>query len=176
MKQRVNKPSKGSQVVHRPTPLETPCRLYRGPRNHGGYGRRPTPDERRKGGRAYQLLHRWVVEQATGRTLEPSEIVMHRCDNPPCFRYDHLVIGTRTDNGHDRDAKGRTIVPYFAGEDHSLAKLTDQQVLQIRDLLERGTMIQKDIAAMFGVSGPTISRIKMRQTRAHLLGQFGEVS
>ena len=35
-------------------------------------------------------------------------VVMHRCDNPPCVRPDHLILGTVTDNNADRDAKGRT--------------------------------------------------------------------
>jgi hypothetical protein len=33
--------------------------------------------------------------------------VLHRCDNPPCVRLDHLFIGTTLDNMRDRDAKGR---------------------------------------------------------------------
>jgi len=33
--------------------------------------------------------------------------VLHRCDNPPCCRPDHLFLGTPADNTADMIAKGR---------------------------------------------------------------------
>ena len=35
--------------------------------------------------------------------------VCHECDNPKCVNPEHLFIGTKLDNAHDRDKKGRTI-------------------------------------------------------------------
>ena len=41
-----------------------------------------------------------------GHDIE-GKVVMHICDNPACFRYDHLRVGTQIDNIHDMFAKGR---------------------------------------------------------------------
>ena len=77
--------------------LDTPCREWPGARTSGGYG------ERRVGGKVV-YVHRWVWESVHGPT---SEHVLHRCDNPPCFRLDHLFTGTHDDNMADMVAKGR---------------------------------------------------------------------
>lgn len=34
-------------------------------------------------------------------------MVRHRCDNPPCWKLDHLVLGTASDNSADMVARGR---------------------------------------------------------------------
>jgi len=71
-----------------------PCREY--PiRNNNGYGRR---------GRT--LIHRWVWEQVNG-PIPTDMIVMHLCDNPPCYRLSHLRLGTRAENQQDMVNKGR---------------------------------------------------------------------
>jgi hypothetical protein len=67
-----------------------------------GYGQRYDPDQKRM-----ILLHRWVVAQIHGWEAIEGKVVMHLCDNPGCFRYDHLRIGTQAENCADRDQKGR---------------------------------------------------------------------
>jgi len=44
--------------------------------------------------------------EMAGHDIE-GQIVRHLCDNPACFRYDHLAIGTQADNLADMAAKGR---------------------------------------------------------------------
>jgi HNH endonuclease len=89
------------------------CYVYRGRLNNFGYGRVPFGPQRMKAngrwsnGRRMVLLHRWVMAQMVGRELDRHEIVMHTCDNPSCFRFDHLRLGTQSDNLLDASAKGR---------------------------------------------------------------------
>lgn len=135
--------------------MATLCRVWQGAVDVDGYGVY-------RGNR----LHRWVIEQADGPIPE-GMVVMHLCDNPPCFRYDHLRVATTAENNADRAAKGRTnrsLYPTWlhkSGEEHARAKLTIAQVQQIRARLrngEKGYML----AAEFGVSKPTVSLIKNR--------------
>lgn len=164
----------GAQIVHRPTPLETPCIVTRGPLDTEGYGLKLTDERRKDGRRKYRKLHRWVVEQSIGRQLGPDEVVMHRCDNPPCYRLDHLVIGTPAENNADRTRKGRThrhatwTGPHLIGQDHARAKLTDEQVFAIRRLIANGGITQRDIAERFGVSPALITRIKQGRLWTHI--------
>ena len=80
---------------------DTPCRLWQGHCNPNGYGTYSI-----KGRAHYVLIHRWVWEQINGPIPEGVEI-MHACDNKPCFRYDHLVAGTRHDTAMLMVARGR---------------------------------------------------------------------
>lgn len=52
------------------------------------------------------LTHR-LSYLLTHGTLSSSEKVLHRCDNPPCVRPDHLFVGTQKDNVDDMTSKGR---------------------------------------------------------------------
>ena len=91
----------------------SPCREYQGHRHPDGYGYVPFGAKRFKAsgasnGRRLVLLHRWVVEQVEGRSLASSEVVRHRCDNPPCFLYEHLIVGSQADNVEDMVVRGRS--------------------------------------------------------------------
>ena len=80
--------------------VETPCREWQGAKNSGGYG------QKRDSGKTV-YVHRWVVAQIHGWEAIKNRVVMHECDNPACFRYDHLRIGTHRDNSGDMVAKRR---------------------------------------------------------------------
>lgn len=53
--------------------------------------------------------HRRMFELWYATKLEPSEVVMHVCDNPPCFNPLHLRRGSHAENMRDMDAKGRRV-------------------------------------------------------------------
>lgn len=50
--------------------------------------------------------HRYAYEITYG-PIPDGLRVLHRCDNPPCCRPDHLFLGTDLDNALDKKAKGR---------------------------------------------------------------------
>lgn len=148
----------------RPHPA-TPCREYQGPRTTKGYGRS------RIGGRQV-LLHRWILEQGEGRPLEPGEVAMHSCDNPPCFLFEHLSRGTQSDNLKDAVRKGRARYVAHKGEANGQAILTAEQVLDIRARYVPGTSPHhgnaRDLAVEFGVTVRTIQSVVWRQKWKHL--------
>jgi hypothetical protein len=82
-------------------------------------------------------------------------LVLHKCDNPACVNIDHLYLGTQKDNMRDRKERGRD--PVVVGELNPNCKLTDLQISKIRSL--EGQKKQAEIAEMFGVSQPYVSKI-----------------
>jgi len=51
--------------------------------------------------------HRVAWELANSAPIPDGLCVLHRCDNPPCVRPDHLFLGTKKDNAQDAIRKGR---------------------------------------------------------------------
>jgi hypothetical protein len=140
-----------------------------------------------KQGSLDRLAHRVAWEEVNG-PIPPGLCVLHKCDNPPCVRPDHLFLGTQADNIADRDAKGRQArgdrngsrthpecrtrgdehwtrqdrikakANGRRGERHHAAKLTWSQVAQIRQLRSSGLTL-KQLAANFGVAFQRIGEI-----------------
>jgi hypothetical protein len=136
----------------------------------------------------------FALEQALGRPLLPGMYALHTCDNPSCVRNDgegtyeingvlrlrrgHLWEGTNQDNTADRTAKGRSasgtrngvyLYPesYPAGEDQWLAKLTKEQVLDIRRQAAEGVS-RADLATRYGVGKTNIHKIVHRESWRHI--------
>lgn len=83
----------------------------------------------------------------------------HKCDVGLCINPEHLFEGSFKDNSQDREQKGRGIVPDNAGERHGRAKLTAQQIEEIRNTVIRPRGWQRVFADKFGVRHSQISRI-----------------
>lgn len=124
------------------------------------------------GGRL-KLAHRAVWEEANG-PIEAGKMLCHTCDNPSCVNLAHLYVGTHADNMRDMKQRRRA---HFAknpeagraaglklghsntwakNEGNPRAKLTPQQVSQIRDD-RRATRF---LADEYGVDRTTIQRIR----------------
>lgn len=61
-------------------------------------------------GSSTQGSHRASWEMANG-PIPKGLYVLHRCDNPPCVRPDHLFLGTARDNLEDARSKGHRPMP-----------------------------------------------------------------
>lgn len=83
------------------------CLEYQGWRNHYGYGEM-----------SYQN-NCWIVTRLAWHLwvgpIPKGKLVLHHCDNPPCFNISHLFIGTRSDNTWDMVRKGRH---HYTGRTH----------------------------------------------------------
>jgi hypothetical protein len=136
----------------------TPCRRWRGP-NIRGYGRRYDRVAKRT-----VLLHRWVWERVNGPIPE-GLVVMHICDTPACFRYEHLRLGTQLDNIADMTAKGRAVGGggKYKGEQVTNASLTNQKAAQLRADRTLGASF-RELAGRYGVSKSTAHRVCAGQT------------
>jgi hypothetical protein len=125
------------------------CWIWTGARSQDGYGCIAVSDHRGD----HRPAHRVVFEMTYGPVPDGME-VCHRCDNPPCVRPEHLFVGTHQDNMADCSAKGRnrgsTSQPH--GEKNHNAKLTEQQVVEIRDRYTRGGISQRALAMEYGIS------------------------
>lgn len=105
-----------------------------------------------------RMAHRFAYELATG-TAPGALDVCHRCDVPWCVNPDHLFLGTRTDNMRDCARKGRIRRPPMGGERNPRAILTAAQVAEIRARYAAGGVLQRDLAAEYGVALPTIGHV-----------------
>jgi hypothetical protein len=111
-----------------------------------------------------QLAHRVAWELEVGPIPEGLR-VLHKCDNPPCVRPDHLFLGTQADNVADMVAKGRGRAP--RGAANANAKLSIEQVVEIRRRYADGEF-QTALAREFGVSAGAVAGIVHRRRWAHV--------
>lgn len=52
-------------------------------------------------------VHRREWEKHNG-TIPKGMMVLHKCDNPPCYNIEHLFLGTAQENTDDMIVKGRS--------------------------------------------------------------------
>lgn len=118
----------------------------------------------RVGGRAH-LAHRVAWELTRGPIPDGMQ-ACHRCDNPPCVNPAHLFLGTANDNIQDMIRKGRKRLPDkpARGSGHGMAKLTEQQVYEIRH--SEGD--QRECARRYGVSQGTVHLIRAGKIWRHV--------
>ena len=129
------------------------CWEWQGYRLRDGYGWVSTPIGNRTASRVAAHLSGLLED------LSSSLHVLHRCDNPPCCNPAHLFVGTNTDNVADRVAKNRSGNKPLHGQENGASKLTDTQIRQVRGMYKFAQYSQSQLARMFNVHQPHISRI-----------------
>lgn len=88
-------------------------------------------------------------------------LVLHRCDNPPCFNPDHLFVGTDRDNSLDMGSKGRNVQ----------RKLNAEQVQEIARRMSEGQS-PTAVGARFGVDKRVVRLIAAGKTYADVAREF----
>lgn len=146
------------------------CWEWQGAINSSGYG------SFRKGNKicgAYRVS--WEL---TYGEIPNDILVCHKCDNPPCVNPNHLFLGTYRDNAVDRSMKGRSskLIGKYShehpektyGERNGRAKLTTQDVLNIRNEYVEGSITQQELSEQYGVARTVISYIIHRKIWKHI--------
>lgn len=178
------------EVFTKFTPLrpETGCWEWSGSKMAGGYGKTTHQGKDKKG--------TWIAwELASGDAVRKGQIVGHTCDNPPCVRnddagtyevegkifprYGHLWLGTNLDNRRDMVAKGRgpsgdrngsrthpERMP--RGESVWIAKLTEANVVEIRQRYAAGGISQTDLAKEYGISFQLVHSVVRNKIWKHV--------
>jgi len=150
-----------------------PCWTWSGATGSAGYGRV------RRAGRLIGV-HRLIYQMFVG-PIRSGLCLCHRCDNPPCCNPAHLFLGTNLDNSRDMVMKQRHRYgpgskpecggprPAIWGIRHYNAKLTDEQILEIR----RATGASERAVARlfqerFGVARSCVRAIRAGMTWRHV--------
>ena len=103
---------------------------------------------------AYYLYHgKW-----------PTYDALHTCDNPPCCNGAHIFDGTQLDNMRDKIAKNRQA----NGERQGASKLTEEKVLELRELYATGKFWIYELAEKYGVDNSTAAAVIRRRTWRHV--------
>ncbi len=143
---------------------------YKSKRGYGAFGHR----------NMVQRVHRFSYYLHFG-IIPLGKEVCHKCDNPGCVRPDHLFLGSHLDNMADMMRKGRWTPPEIhpsithpecvvRGEEVHTAKLTEEQVIQIRKLHADGVMSKRAIARLYShiVSRVSVNAAISRKSWKHL--------
>jgi hypothetical protein len=102
----------------------------------------------------------WILSKGE---IDETIFVLHRCDNRRCVNPEHLFLGDGKANMEDCKAKGRM----NKGEDRPQAKLTEENVAELRKLRSEGWPWRR-LAKRYGVSPSCILSAVTRQTWDHV--------
>lgn len=121
---------------------------------------------RRNSKAIYPLVHRLVLESFVGSCPDGME-GCHYDGIPSNNCLENLRWDTHSNNMKDRERNGTFWCPKLRGEKNGNSKLTDDQVIKIRDLYFNGSESMSSLAKTFGVSVASIWNIVNFKTRKY---------
>lgn len=107
--------------------------------------------------------HRFAYTQVFG-SIPHGLHICHKCDNPKCVNPKHLFAGTNGDNMADKKTKGRAL----RGSRNPGAKISEADVVAIRDAYSLGGVTLAAIARRHGVTEGLVSRIVNHKIWQHV--------
>ncbi|MCO6011539.1 HNH endonuclease [Actinoallomurus purpureus] len=135
------------------------CWEWQGARRASGHGMFIAEN-----GRAVSA-HAFALELELGYPTPEGKEACHRCDNPPCVNPLHIYYGTRKENIADGWARGH----FPVGSERSAARLTEDQVIELRERYAAGGDA-KALAAEYGIKVTSLRHIVLGLKWKHVGG------
>lgn len=102
--------------------------------------------------RLTELFHEHGVDIPSGMC------VLHLCDNPPCGNWNHLMLGSYSENSKQAYSKNRQKNCFESGERHPNSKLSESDVMKIVNM-RKDRISQYEVAKKFNINQSQVSRI-----------------
>jgi hypothetical protein len=113
--------------------------------------------------RKQYLAHRASYTVYKGK-IPKGKMIRHMCHNPKCCNPKHLKTGTHLDNMQDAVKAGRNV----RGENIYTAKLSENDVLEIRKNYKNVKHDLHKASEIYGVLPVTIQKVILRKTWTHI--------
>lgn len=142
------------------------CWKWLGSHTKGGYG------SFKENGITF-AAHREALIRS-GVVIPPGKWALHNCpggDNRWCVNPAHLYVGDVQANVRDMWERGHPVVPRLTGEKHPASKLTEENVIEMRNRVLRGESLVA-VSADFSVTPETAHQAVFGKTWKNVSGSL----